>query len=84
MFNTIDWHAPPNVKNPAPMIITFIKTVNENPILVNFRNLWGVLFSKSSQKSCAEKCTKRDVAHMETKTRIEGDSALFPMAPKDG
>lgn len=75
---------PPNVKNPAPMKIIFIKTVNANPIPVNFLNLFGVFSLKSSQKSCAEKCTSREVAHIETNTRMEGDSALFPTRPKDG
>mmetsp|Transcript_11405 Transcript_11405/g.17111 ORF Transcript_11405/g.17111 Transcript_11405/m.17111 type:complete len:136 (+) Transcript_11405:527-934(+) len=80
----MDLQFPPNVKNPAPMKIIFMITVHANAMPVNFFILLGVFSFKSSQKSCAEKCTSKEVAHMETNTRMEGDSALFPTRPKDG
>jgi hypothetical protein len=64
--------------------MTFIKTVNENPIAVNFLKRLEVLSLRSSQKSCAEKCTSKEVAHMDTNIRRDGDKALFPIRPKDG
>ena len=77
-------HAPPKVRNPAVMTTIFAKTVKPKPSPTKDLNRLGVLFFKSSQKSCDEQCASMEHAAIEINIKIDGEKKWFPFTPKEG